>query len=398
MADRFVSVVIPVAGSTGLLKECMEAVLRQRYAKKELILVAAPGRASQLPKTEGEVRVITAPGKQSFPRSVNAGLRAARGDIKVLLAPHCIPIGERWLEELIASFDDGTVGAVVSQQIAPREEKPRLPARLLHTVQPHELKNTTNEPISLQLVSHLADAYRNGVFRDLGYMDEDAFASPGESVDISIRMASAGRRIVLSPAAAVLCHEPPDADSLASALRKALDYGYSDAVLSKAHNIEWLGSNVYAAALLSLLLLPMGLLSLPGAFIAAGVLFAWGWFLPLRLPFIRWDWPLAILNLGVYIAMILSIRGDWAPGIFDRYKWHPAIIRQWCALSAMTISYLLVLLRVGVRSAVRSIVSDRSAFSAPAVLILSMPWWLLAGAGYLYGYALGRAKKPYSVS
>ena len=394
MHHPMVSVVIPVVAAHDSLGECMDAVLRQRYDRKELVLVCAHGQAPPVPEQDAAVRLVRHSGPAGPAHLINAGLRAATGSIKVLLMPHCVPAGERWLEALIEPLEDEAVAAVVSQCTAPQKREMGLAARLTHSIACPEQKNPSGQPTEVEVVSHLCDAYRAGVLEELAYMDEESFASPGEAIDLSIRIRDAGYRIVLSAAAAVYYDDPPENRSLFGALRKALDYGYSDAVLSKIYHLEWLGSGRYLAALLALLLLPLGLLSLPFALIATAGLFAWGWFLPLRTPVVRWEWPVALLNLMLFVAIVLLVRDEWLPGLFDRRLSHPAIIRHWCMLAAMTGSYLLILLHAGVRGAVRSVVNDGSRLSALPLVVLGMLWWLASGVGFLKGFVLGRAAGP----
>ncbi len=393
MTDPSVSVVIPVAAGAGSLSSCLESVLAQSYEKKEVVVVCRAGEAPAALKKATDVRVVTASEGAGLAHLINAGFRAARGEIKVLLMPHCTPVGDRWIEELLRPFDDETVEVVVSQCNLTRRDRQGLPARLLRSVVRPELKNRGGQPAELDVVSHLADAYRASALEELGYLDE-GFVSPGEAIDISVRLTLAGHRIVLSPTAMVLCHDPPESRSFSGVFRKALDYGHCDAVLAKTYNVDWLSSRVYAAALFSLLLLPVGLAKLPVAVILAGMLFAWGWFLPLRLPVLRWEWPVAVLNLVVYAGIILAIRDEWAPGVFAPRRSHPAIIRQWCILGAMTFSYALMLVSVGLRSAVRTLVRDRSFLAALLIFPLSMVWWLVTGVGFLRGYLLGRREQP----
>jgi hypothetical protein len=268
-----------------------------------------------------------------------------------------------------------------------------LAARLLHGIHSPQLRNTRGRPVELELVSGQCDAYRAGVLAELGYLEERSFPSPGDAADLSIRIARAGYQIVLSPTATAAWHDPPEGRSLGRVLSKALDFGHADAVLGKAHNMDWLGSRLYTAALLSLLLLPVGFIRLPVAVILAAGLFAWGWFLPLRLPVLRWEWPVALLNLAFYIGIVLAIRPDWAPGLFDPRRWHPAIIRQWCILAAMTGSYMLILAAAGLSSAVWSVGRCGGVLYLPVLFLASTAWWAASGVGYLRGMLLGRAPK-----
>ncbi len=394
MEEPLVSVVIPVASDGDSLEPCLRSVLRQEYENKEVLLVCRPDQAPPVPSDARQVRVLKAGRPGLLAHLVNTGLQAAKGDVTVVLMPEALPLGERWLHEIIEPFQDESVGAVISQCNPPDEGNVSISARLLLTVTRPELKSKGGQPEDLQTVSYICDAYRASVLAEVGYLDERSYASPGEAVDLSLKIAAAGYRIVLHPRATVLYRDPPEARSLHAALGKALDYGYSDAVLSKAHNIDWLGSRLYAAALLALLLFPIGAINLPVAWILAALLFLWGWFLPLKLPVLRWEAPVVFLHLAAYVALMLSVRDGWLPAVFDRRHSHPAIVRQWCFLASISASYLLILVQVGVRTSIRSAGRGKSVGGAAALLFLGPLWWMLSGLGFLRGYVLGRVSKP----
>jgi len=388
MQNPLVSIVIPIPDAPVNAQACVDAVFAQGYARREIVLVCSPDKAPALPKDAPDVRTVRSHAGETPAETANRGLRAARGDVRVLLMPNCVPADSRWLERIARSFEDDAVGAVVSQ--ARMRDKKALPtaARVLASIVSPELTTEADEPVPIELVSHLCDAYRADVLSEVGYLEEGTFPSPGEAVDVSLKIARSGRRIVLSPDAVVFCEPAPDAASVKNLLRSAIAYGHADAALVKLHNVDWLGTGVFGAALLSLLLIPVGLLSLPVGVILAGALFVWGWFLAIRTPVLRWEWPVAVINLLVYITVIMFVRVDWARSTFDPYTWHPAVIRQWCILAAMTGSYVLIVLGAGVRTTVRGMLRGyvRGPLSALAVFSLATVCHLLSGAGFLKGY------------
>jgi hypothetical protein len=318
-------------------------------------------------------------------------MRAARGHVKILLMPHCIPIGSGWLAAMVAPFEDEDVGVVVSQCYLQQGAEPGLPARLLDAVDPRERRTRKGGPRHQDMVSHLCDAYRASLLADIGYFDETHFATPGEAVDVSLKIINAGCKVLLSGAAVADYRVPIAERSLGSAMAKALDYGYSDAVLDRLHSLRWLNTGVFAAALASLLLLLLGAINLRLAFFVSLVVpFAWGWFLALRVPKLGWEIPPCALNFAAYVLVIMLIRGDWWPDLFGM-ETHPSIIRRWCWLGSLAGSYLLVLGWAGSASVLRSCRHPRGVrgiLLAPAIFVLAMVWWLIAGAGYIRGQIL----------
>ena len=392
--SQLVSVIIPVAGPEDRLAECLKALSRQSYPRKEAIVVCTGGDVHAAAQAAEGVRILKEERRASLAQLINRGMKSARGEIKVLLMPHCVPADEGWLGRLIRPFEDSGVGAVVSQCLVPDKRGLGLAERLMHAVAQPEARSTRPEPLERDLLSHLCDALRADTPCENGHLYNETLRSPAEAVDLSLRIASAGRRIVLSPEAAVHYHAPRQARSLGGALRKALDCGYADALLARFYGLDWLGSQLYAAGLLSLALLPAGLLCLPVGVILAGVLFFWGWFLPVRLPAVRrvrWEWPVAVLNLALYIALARGMPEEWTRLLFDPHTWHPAMVRQWWILLAVTGSYALLLARAGAGCAMRSLRDRAGLLQAAAVFALGMLWHLASGVGYLHGRLLGSA-------
>jgi GT2 family glycosyltransferase len=384
MNEPLTSVVIPVSGDAEFLGQCLDRLMRQGFERKEVIVVcdARTGELPFLPQDSEQLRVMRQPGRCSMGHLINRGMQAARGQVKIMLMPHCVPVGDGWMSQMVEPFANEKVGAAVGQCAEPGT-RPGLPVRLLRAVVPG-CESPSGAPARLDTVSHLCDAYLASLLADIGYFDETRLATPGEAVDVSVRIVEAGYSIVPANGALVTCNVPASHRRLSPALLKALDYGRSDAVLDRTHGLRWLNSGVFAAALCSLLLVPLAAASLPLALTFSAGLFIWAWFLGVRLPLLGWECPVAVLNFAAYVLIILLVRDGWWPGIFGD-SMHPATIRQWCWLAAVLGTYLALLLKQGAWSALRAARAPGGALAALPVFALSMVWWLLAGAGHLRG-------------
>jgi len=352
------------------------------------VIVVCDARAADvvaLPGGSEEVRVIREPAATSPARLVNDGMRAARGHVKVLLRPHCVPAGKGWLRAMVEPFQDDTVGVVLSRCQWPPVLG--LGPRLLDSVDAFDACRAHSGKDAPPSVSHRCDAYRASLLADIGYFSEE-LPTPGEAIDVSIRIADAGYSIVTSEVATVTCGVPPDRRTLGGALRKALDYGRADALLDRAYDLRWLNAGVFAVTLFSLLLPLVAALSLPVSVVLALAIFLWGWGLSVRAHVVHFDLPIAPLNAALYIAVILAIRDDWWPGLFGRTM-HPAIVRQWCWVGAVTASYLLLLAWASAWGALRACRSRGGLAYALPILVAGALWRLLAGVGYLQGALLG---------
>ena len=393
MNDSVVSVVIPVADEAPSLGRCLDAVARQDFPQKELIVVcdARAGGVDSLPAGSEDVRVIRETGTCTMGRLINRGMCAARGHVKVLLMPHCVPAGASWLSCMVQPFDREDVGVVVSQCL-PLNPSPTLAARVHESIDPARRENTDGQPRAVRTVSHLCDAYRASLLADVGYFEDDQLASPGEAIDMSLKIADTGYAILLSNGAVAHYDTPLAHNSVRAVLSSATDYGYSDALLDKKYDLRWLNSCVYAAAFFSLFLLPLGVLKLPLAVVLGLGIFAWGWFLGVRLPVVGWDCLLFTVNFGAYAAIVLAIRDGWSLPVLGTTV-HPAIMRQWALLIAIAGTYLIILLATGARAAARGLSMHRGGVYALPVMLLAILWWLAAGLGYLRGAWLERKTK-----
>jgi len=380
MSDPLVSIVIPLERGRGLPEDCLRAVADQTYSPREVVLVGAG--ALRPPKTSDELRIVRVEDDgASAAQLANAGMQAARGAVRILLMPTCLPVGRDWLAQMVAPFADESVGAVVASDAAvaagPGDALRRIEAAATR-MQPVAVGKTRRS----RLLSHRCDAFRDDAFEQIDGFDEDAAPSPAESIVASLEMHEAGHRILLSADARVEARHDAGHDSLPVVLRRAVRWGRCDAALDKLHQLRHVGAGVSAAALLSLPLLLLGLADLRLAGIAGLAVFAWAWFQGIRLPMRGWECPLALVNFAAYAALIAAIREDWRPGLFGA-DLHPAHIRAWCWLAALTASNVTLLLAKALLTSLRAASRPRARWGAvPLLLPLAVVWHLAAGWGY----------------
>ena len=390
MKDMVVSVVIPVQAGDPL-GQCLEAVSRQRYEDKEIIIVCDKGAAADasVPAGSEDVRVIRKQKHRALAHLINDGMRASRGHVKILLMPECVPAGDRWMEAMVQPFEDEDVGVVVSRCSPFQEGRPGLGARLTETVWP----TWGSGEVGLQereMVSHCCDAYRASLLADIGYFNE-SLPDPGGAVETSLRVADAGYSILMN-GEALVAYRPGRSEGLGHALKRAVDFGRADALLYKLHDLRWLNAGIYAAGLFALLLAPLSVISLPWAVLVSLAVLAWSGFLSLRLPVVRWDYPVAVLNFVLWAVPVIWLRDGWRPEVFGRSV-HPAILRQWFWIGAVVLTYLVLLGKAGLRSAVSACGQPGGLLYAVPVGLARMAWSLCAGAGYLRGLLFDSADR-----
>lgn len=390
MADFLASIIIPVNSPTDALAHCLAAIESQSHERREVVLVCTASAAddTRIPKPSKALHVVKEAADATMGRMINAGMRLARGHVKIMLRPDCVPEGQEWIERMLAPFEDKEVGVVVSACKWHHRTGPDMEERLVHAAARTPSCVTDSQDGKLDCVSHVADAYRAEILADLGYFEYESLRSPGEAIDLALRVADAGYSIVAAPGASVVRHVQGERRGVGDALKRAVDYGYSDALLESHHGIRWLNAGLFAAALCSLFLLPVAAFSMKVATVLSLGLLVWGFFLGLRLPLLGWEMPVAALNFLVWALIVHLIRDDWWPGLFGTQT-HPAIIRQWCWLGAVTGSYLLIVAKAATVTAVRILRRPGGTRYAIPVLGVSGMWWLMAGLGYAHGRLAG---------
>lgn len=113
-----VSVVIRAFNEEKHLGNLLEALDHQTFRDFETILVDSGSTDHTLSIASGypvKVQHIK-PSEFTFGRSLNLGLRAARGEIAVLASAHVLPLNDEWLSILVAPFADPRVALAYGKQ------------------------------------------------------------------------------------------------------------------------------------------------------------------------------------------------------------------------------------------------------------------------------------------
>ena len=181
-----ISVIVPARNEAEPIAACLQGLLSQDIAEPfEIVVVdngssGAAGRISGLP-----VRLVCAPGP-GRPAALNAGIRAAHGDILAFTGADCVPCAG-WLRMLLAGADDPECGCFIGEFV------PDGPADAIATFIRDTDPMCQRHMLSLAPPSASAAniAYRREVFDTVGAFDE-AFET-GEDRDMFWRMVRCGR-------------------------------------------------------------------------------------------------------------------------------------------------------------------------------------------------------------
>ncbi len=115
---RLVSVVIRAYNEEKHIGRLLTGIAKQTIEDVEIILVdsgstdATVAIASRYPVKVVEIT----PEEFTFGRSLNTGIRAAKGEFIVITSAHCYPVYPDWLEQLLAPFSDDEVAVSYGKQ------------------------------------------------------------------------------------------------------------------------------------------------------------------------------------------------------------------------------------------------------------------------------------------
>lgn len=114
-----ISVVIRTKNEETWIGRCLSAVAAQNYPEFEVILVDNDSTDRTLEIVSGyECKLVKISDQDfSFGRSLNWGIRAAKGPFVAMISGHCVPVNDRWLLNLQAAFSGEDVAGVYGRQV-----------------------------------------------------------------------------------------------------------------------------------------------------------------------------------------------------------------------------------------------------------------------------------------
>ena len=208
-----VSVVIPNWNGREFLPACLDSLRAQTYPHIEIILVdnaSVDGSPEMVEEQHPEVRVLRLPENRGFTGACNTGLRAAGGEIAVLLN-NDTEAAPDWVEQVVGAFKRHPQAGMVASKMLLYDQRD-----MLHTagdfyrvdgragnrgVWQKDSERFSHEEYIFSACGGSA-AYRRVMLDAVGLLDEDFFFSM-EDVDLAWRAQLAGWRCVYVPRAVV---------------------------------------------------------------------------------------------------------------------------------------------------------------------------------------------------
>jgi len=210
------SVIIPNWNGLPLLRPCLDALRRQTLREHEVIVVdnaSTDGSAEALAAEYPEVRVLRLARNLGYAGGCNAGIRAARGRVLVLLNNDTEPEPD-WLAELLAALDRHPRAGAAASRLMSWADRTLLNAAgdLFRANGLPDSRGVWQEyapPWDREVMvfgaSGGAAAYRREMLDDTGLLDERLFMYC-EDVDLAWRAQLLGWGTVYAPRAVVYHH------------------------------------------------------------------------------------------------------------------------------------------------------------------------------------------------
>ena len=221
IAPASVSIIIPTRNRSELLQTCIESIRPAATALGAEIIVidndsTEPEALAYLAKIDGSVaRVIRVEGPFNFARHNNLAVEAARGDHLCLLNNDVEALDNEWLTEMMSRIAEPDVGAVGAMLIWPSGVVQHGGVVLGPSfAAAHAFNDRTDDDpgyADLLCVAHQCSAVtaaclmvRRTDYLAVGGMDAVRFPVNFNDVDLCLKLAALGKRIVFTPHARLL--------------------------------------------------------------------------------------------------------------------------------------------------------------------------------------------------
>lgn len=237
----FISVIVPVLNEAAFIADTLHQLLEQRYDAERYEVIVADGGSTDdtraivaaLQTRYAPLRLIDSPRRWSS-AGRNAAVRAARGDIVLLIDGHCELKNPHYLQNLADAFAESSADCVGRPQpldvtgatAVQRAIAAARASRLGH----HPASHIYADREGFVPPDSVAIAYRRGVFETVGLFDECFDAC--EDVEFNHRVARADLTCWFTPRVQVHYHPR---SSLPGLFRQMVRYGRGRVRLLRKH-------------------------------------------------------------------------------------------------------------------------------------------------------------------
>lgn len=217
MTEPRLSVIIPTWNGAALLPDCLDALAAESADIHEIIAVdngSTDGSAELIADRYAHVHLFRNAQNLGFAQACNTGMRAATGDVLVLLNQDT-RVESGWAAALQTAFGRSDAGIIGCKILSAADRSLQHAGGHVHEslgIPFHYGKAAADPgawavPCEVEYVTGAAMAIRRRVVEQIGGLDERFFPAYYEDVDLCFRARAAGFRILYWPDAVVLHYE-----------------------------------------------------------------------------------------------------------------------------------------------------------------------------------------------
>jgi glycosyltransferase involved in cell wall biosynthesis len=203
MACPLVSVVIPVYNGEKTVLKAVESVIRQRFRPLELIVIddgskdASSSIIEDFIKSKGfaDFKLLRHNVNLGLSRTLNDGIKEARGDFVLILHQDCELVGDDWVEKALAFMDDERIAVVTGYYGIPDVKDDSFVKRAFGVLrkQFHSRPSIAYEEVTFS--EGKCDLYRKRLLLEAGGFPTN-YRIAGEDLVVSYRLRKMGYKIL----------------------------------------------------------------------------------------------------------------------------------------------------------------------------------------------------------
>lgn len=203
MTLPLVSVVIPVYNGEKTVLNAVQSVIRQRYRPLELIVVDDRSKDSSssiveefvMSKEFVDFRLLRHDVNLGLSRTLNDGIKEARGDFVLILHQDCELVGEDWVEKALALIKDERIAVVTGYYGIPDVKDESFVKRAFGVLrrQFHSRPSIAYEEVTFS--EGKCDLYRKRLLLDVGGFPTN-YKIAGEDLVVSYSLRKLGYKIL----------------------------------------------------------------------------------------------------------------------------------------------------------------------------------------------------------
>ncbi len=215
---KAVSIIVPLWNGRAWIKDCLDSVrisIQQAQAAAEVLVVdnaSTDEGAGWVATHAPHVKVIRNERNLGFAGGCNVGLRAATGDVLILLNQD-VRVEPGWLAGLLKTFDEPGVGIAGSLALFPDGKTVQHAGGLIdwplgvarHRGYGEPLSEQWQRPCPVPFVTGASLAMGRNVLESIGLLDEGFWPGYGEDVDFCLRAREKGYSVMYAPSS-ILIH------------------------------------------------------------------------------------------------------------------------------------------------------------------------------------------------